>query len=162
MIDTTSTADSLVSLIDCITELFHKAGKIDAQNTSYTETTLPHSSTAVSLLCVNELFEKSADALAKEAYYFMPGDHSAKDLGRQSFKQLQQQWATEYDKSGKGYGGFPDTRKKNALDSFLRCTLRCACGVCRQGKAVELRCDACDFGDDQMVSDFVSRGKMAC
>ena len=40
MIDTTSTADSLVSLIDCITELFHKAGKIDAQNTSYTETTL--------------------------------------------------------------------------------------------------------------------------
>jgi len=144
-----------ISLIDHIVELFRSVGKIDTQNPPYTNPNPPGSGTAAQVRCVKQLFEQDSEGLAKEAYCFMPADLNAADLDRPSFKQFQKQWERECGKSGKVDGRFPEVRKRNALEPFSRCILRCMCGPCCHGEAAELQCDTCDFGDDYTVNYFL-------
>jgi hypothetical protein len=113
-------------------------------------------------MCVKDLFTKDAEDLAKEAYCFVPANHDEEDLDRQSFKAFQQRWATEYGKSGKGDGRFPEVRKKTAQGAFSKCTLKCMCSTCSGSKAEELQCDTCDFGDNHMVSDLFLNDAIEC
>jgi hypothetical protein len=147
---TACTTNLPVSLMDHITELFRLSGKIDAQNAPYTSPS-PLDSDIVH--CVKQLFEQDAEGLAREAYCFMPTNHNVADLDPRSFEKFQRQWECDYGKSGKGDGRFSEVRKRNAIKPFSKCTLRCMCGTCCHGKAVELQCDACEFGTDHMVSE---------
>lgn len=70
------------SLIDYITELFRKAGKLDAQNTQHISSTHTGGYNATHLRCVIQLLRDASENLAKEAYCFMPGDHGMRDQGR--------------------------------------------------------------------------------
>jgi hypothetical protein len=149
------TTNPPVSLVDHIIKMFRSAGKIDTQDPPYTNSSPLDSGTATQVRCVKQLFEQDSEGLAREAYCFMPADLNAADLDRPSFKQLQKQWEREFGKSGKGDGSFPEVRKRNALEPFSRCILRCMCGPCRHGEAAELQCDTHDFGDDYTVSDFL-------
>lgn len=147
------TANLPISLIDHIVNLFHAAGKIDAQGLPYTNPTPPNGGTAMQTRCVKQLFELDSEGLAREAYCFVPADYDAADVDRPSFKQFQKQWEREYGKSGKGDGRFPEVRKRTAVEPFSRCILRCMCDACRHGEAAELQCDTYDFGNDHMVSN---------
>ena len=92
----------------------------------------------------------------------MPDDHDAADISRPSFKQFQWHWKEECGRIGKGDGDFPETRKRNVDDPFVRCTLECMCGSCSQGTAEKIRCDACGFANDTAVSDLFFPHTMPC
>lgn len=135
--------------------MFRSAGMINEQNIPHTSLNPPDGGTAVQVHCVKELLEKESKVLAREAYRFMPSDHGVADFDRLSFRDFQQKWQSEYGKSGKGDGRYPEVRRRNSNKPFLDCTLRYTCGPCSHGKAKELRCDTYDFGDNHTVSDFV-------
>lgn len=152
----TCTTNLIASLVDYITDLFRSQGKIDAQNSPHTNTTLPDSHTVVEVDCVKQLFELEAENLAREVLCFMPDEHNAADLGRTSYDELQEQWKSECGKCGKGDGSYPEVRRTNAPEPFTKCTLQCICDSCHHGKAAKIQCDTYDFADDYTVSDFLS------
>ena len=123
------------------------------QNLPNTDSNPHDRDTAEQLRCFKHFFDRDAESLAKEAYCFMPGDHTAADLDHPSLKEFQQQWIEEWGKSGKGNGKFPEVRRRNALEPFSECVLRCMCSSCRRGEATELECETFDFGDSYMVSE---------
>jgi hypothetical protein len=88
----------------------------------------------------------------------MPANHDTADIGR----PFQRQWKEECGKIGKGDGDFPETRKRNADDPFVRCTLECMCGSCSQGTAEKIRCDAYGLADDTVVSNYFCPYTMPC
>jgi hypothetical protein len=80
-------------------------------------------------------------------FYLKEELHSVSAPGQKSFKALTSAWKGAGNCVESDRDNFPEVLNSKANSAWTECTLRCTCGACREGKAVELECEPYRFGE---------------